>query len=88
MTPRALLRAGSVAGALVCLGGVAWLALDWADYGTDSTCGNFIRYKGAGGTCARIVHGRILGAVVLGVAAIALIGCAWITRPRRTLESR
>jgi len=25
---------------------------DWADYGIDSTCGNFVHYKGADAPCA------------------------------------
>ncbi|MDQ1467842.1 MAG: hypothetical protein QOH10_2257 [Actinomycetota bacterium] len=80
-----LLRAGTLALALGCLAIAANLAFDWADY-ADSTCGSLVRYKGAGGTCARIMHGRVLGVIGLVVAALALIAVAWTTRshPRRT----
>jgi hypothetical protein len=79
---RALLRAGSVAAALTCLAAAAWLALDWVDYGSDSTCGSLVRYKGAGGTCAQTMHRRIGGVVGLVVAAILLIGIALTLRHR------
>ena len=84
---RTSLRVGSVVAALACLAGTAWFVLDWADYGSDGTCGNLIRYKGAGGNCAHIAHGRTLGAVLLGVAALALLTFAVIARPRRTPDS-
>jgi hypothetical protein len=75
-------RGGSVAVALVCLGIAAYLAFDWADYGSDSTCGSLVRYKGAGGTCAHLMHGRLFGVVVLGVIALVFLGTAAITRGR------
>jgi hypothetical protein len=84
---RALLRVVSVALAFACLGVAAYLAFDWADYGSDSTCGSLVRYKGAGGTCAHIVRGRVIGVVAFGVAAIVLLGVAWITRQPRAFES-
>ena len=77
MAHRALLRVGSVALALACLGVAAYLAFDWADYGSDSTCGSLVRYKGAGGTCAHIMRGRAFGILALGLAAIILLGVAW-----------
>jgi hypothetical protein len=83
---RALLRVGSVAVALACLGVAAYLAFDWADYGADSTCGSLIRYKGAGGTCAHIMRGRAFGVAALGLAAIVLLGVAWFARQPRVLE--
>ena len=86
MAYRALLRVGSVALALACLGVAAYLAFDWADYGSDSTCGSLVRYKGAGGTCAHMMRGRAFGIVVLGLAAIVLLGVAWFARQRRALE--
>jgi hypothetical protein len=83
VTYRALLRVGSVVVAVSCLGVAAYLAFDWADYGSDSTCGNFIRYKGAGGTCAHIMRGRVFGVVALIVASLVLLGLAWTTRQPR-----
>jgi hypothetical protein len=76
-----------VAVALACVGVAAYLAFDWADYGSDSTCGSLVRYKGAGGTCAHIMRGRVFGVLALGAAAIVLLGVAWITRRPRALES-
>jgi hypothetical protein len=68
---------------LGCLAFAAYLAFDWADYGTDSTCGNFIRYKGNGGTCAHIMHNRILGVIgLVAVAVVLLLGAAWPNRNR------
>jgi hypothetical protein len=84
---RALLRVGSLATALACLGIAAYFAVDWADYGSDSTCGSLVRYKGAGGTCAHIMRGRVFAVVALGAAAIFLLGVTWITRRPRALES-
>jgi len=88
MTSRTLLKVTCALGAFGCLVGAAYLAFDWADYGCDSTCGNFVRYKGAGGTCAHIMRGRVLGVVGLVVTAIVLLGAAWLTRQRPALESR
>ena len=84
---RAVLRVGSLAVALACLAVAAYLAFDWADYGSDSTCGSLVRYKGAGGTCAHIMRGRVFGVIALGAAALLLLGVVWITRRRRALES-
>jgi hypothetical protein len=66
---------GPVTAALACLAWAAWLALDWVDYGIDSTCGNFIR-RGAGEYCAHVRRGRISGFVVLIVVAALLIAFA------------
>src|SRR5262249_53152528 len=44
MTGARRLIAGAAAFVSVAI--AAYLALDWADYGADSTCGNLIRYKG------------------------------------------
>jgi hypothetical protein len=76
-----------VALGLASLGCAAYLAFDWADYGSDSTCGSLVRYKGAGGTCAHIMRGRLFGVIALGLAAILLIGVAWFTRQRRAYEA-
>jgi len=86
VTHRALLRIGSAALALACLGVAAYLVFDWADYGSDSTCGSLVRYKGAGGTCAHIMRGRAFGAVALGIAATLLLGVAWFAGRRRAVE--
>jgi len=69
-----------VAVALVCLVGVAYLAFDRADYGADSTCGNFFDYKGAGGTCAHIMRNRALEAGGLVVIAGSLLASAVVVR--------
>lgn len=87
MAHRLLLRAVGAAIALACLGAAAWLAFDWADYGSDSTCGSLVRYKGAGGTCAHIMRGRALGVLGFVVTAIVLLGLAWTTRRIRAFES-
>ena len=88
MGNRAFLRTACAAAALACIAGAAWFALDWADYGSDSTCGNFIRYKGAGGHCAQVMHGRIAGAVGLVAIAIALTIVAAIRPPNHGLHAR
>ena len=75
MRYRAWLGVGSVGGALGCLAWAAWLALDWADYGSDSTCGNFIR-RGAGEYCAHIRRGRTAGFVILVVVAALFVAFA------------
>jgi hypothetical protein len=72
--------------ALACLGVAAYFAFDWADYGSDSTCGSLVRYKGAGGTCAHIMRGRAFGIFALVLAAIVLLGITWFARRRRALE--
>jgi hypothetical protein len=87
MTSRTLLKVACTLGAIGCLASAAYLAFDWADYASDSTCGNFIRYKGAGGTCAHIMRGRVVGVAGLVVVAIVLLGAAWMTRQRPALES-
>jgi hypothetical protein len=74
--------------ALACLGVAAYFAFGWADYGSDSTCGSLVRYKGAGGTCAHIMRGRAFGIVALVLAAIVLLGIAWFARRRRALEPK
>ena len=71
-----------------CLAWAAYLAFDWADFGSDSTCGNFIRYKGSGGTCADIMRNRGLG--VIGLVTVAVVLLVVTTLPwlrRRMAES-
>jgi len=72
--------------ALGCVGIAAYLAFDWADYGTDSTCGNFARYKGAGAPCSDIIRHRAIAVAILVVIAIALVLVA-APRRKRTLQS-
>ena len=77
------LRAIVVLLAVACLAAAAYLAFDWADYGTDSTCGNFIRYKGHGGTCADIMRNRVLGVIgLVALAAVFAVAAAWPPRHR------
>jgi hypothetical protein len=79
---RALLRAACAIAAVLCLGIAASLAFDWADYGSDSTCGNLIHYKDAGPPCSDIMRNRVIGVVALGTGSIALlVVVAW---PRRS----
>ena len=66
--------------AIACLGAAAFLALDWADYGADSTCGNLVRYKGAGGTCAHLIRGRAFGVAALTLIAIVVVAIGWSVR--------
>jgi hypothetical protein len=75
MRNRAWLGVGSVTAALACLAWAAWLALDWVDYGIDSTCGNFIR-RGAGEYCAHVRRGRVSAFVVLIVVAALFVAFA------------
>jgi hypothetical protein len=85
---RSLWRALGVLAAVACLAWAAYLAFDWADYGADSTCGNFIRYKGSGGTCAEIMRNRVLGVIGLVTVAVVLLVVAalpWLRR--RTAKS-
>jgi hypothetical protein len=69
--------------AVGCLAVAAYLAFDWLDYGTDSTCGNFLHYKGAGGYCAHAMRNRALGVTGLVGAAAALVVGAFVLAHRR-----
>ena len=73
---RAALRAIAAVLALGCIATAAYFAFDWADYGSDSTCGNFVRYKGAGPPCSDIMRNRLLIVTVLVISAIALVVAA------------
>jgi hypothetical protein len=53
--------------------GAAYLALDWADYGGDSTCGNFIRRKNWSGACSGIMWHRTYAVIGLSVFAVAVV---------------
>jgi hypothetical protein len=88
MPNRVFLRLACVVGAVGCLGAAAYLALDWADYGSDSTCGNFIRYKGNGGACADIMRNRVLGVIgLVALAALLVAVAAWSKRARGGVSS-
>jgi hypothetical protein len=76
-------RAVGIGGAVACLALAAYLAFDWADYGSDSTCGNFVRYEGAGGTCAHIMRNRVIGVIALVANAVVLLVVATWPSPRR-----
>jgi hypothetical protein len=79
----------SVAVALVCLAVAGYLAFDWADYGSDSTCGNFIRYKGAGGTCAHVMRNRVIAVVALvAFAGVVLLAVWWRVHRGRSAHSQ
>ncbi len=79
---RTFVRAAAALCAVGCIAVSAFLAFDWADYGTDSTCGNFIRYKGAGAPCSDIIRNRALAVTVLVLMAIALVIVAVSVRHR------
>jgi hypothetical protein len=83
---RAWVRIAAGLLAIGCLAISAYLAFDWADYGDDSTCGNFIRYKGAGPPCAEIMQHRLIGVVALVVLALALAVVAVSTRTGATSD--
>jgi hypothetical protein len=51
----------------------AYLAFDWADYGTDSTCGNLIHRKNWSGPCSDIMWHRAYAVVGLSVFAILTV---------------
>lgn len=78
MDRRTLVRVASVIGALGCVAWATWLVFNFADYGSDSTCGSVFRYHGAGEPCASIMRGRIVGVIAL-VAAAAFLA-AWSLR--------
>jgi hypothetical protein len=85
---RSLWRALGVLAAVAGLAWAAYLAFDWADYGSDSTCGNFIRYRGSGGTCADIMRNRVLGVIgLVTIAVVLLVVAALPLLRRRTAKS-
>jgi hypothetical protein len=59
-----------------CLVAAAYLAFDWADYGADSTCGNFIRRAPWTGPCSEIMWHRVFGVIglVIFASAVLLVG--------------
>src|SRR6185503_16148706 len=73
-------RAMSLVVAVPCLLGAAYLAIDWADYGEDSTCGNLIRRAPWTGTCSEIMWHRVLGVIGLVVVAALVVLLAWLPR--------
>ena len=80
MSSQALVRTLCALLGLGCLALAAYLAFDWADY-SDSTCGNFYIYKGAGPPCSDIMRNRLIGVVDLVAIAIALaVVAVWAHR--------
>ena len=69
----------------MCLAIAAYLTFDWADYGADSTCGNLVRYKGAGPPCSDIMRHRAIAVIALVVAAVVLVAVA-VRSAQRTGE--
>ena len=55
--------------AVSCLAVATYLAFDWADYGEDSTCGNFIRRAPWTGSCSAIMWHRVFA--VIGLVTFA-----------------
>lgn len=80
-------RAISLVVAVPCLLGAAYLAVDWADYGEDSTCGNLIRRAPWTGTCSGIMWHRMLGVIGLVVLAVLVVLLAWLPRDRSSSSS-
>jgi hypothetical protein len=76
-------RALSVIVAAPCLLAAAYLAFDWADYGEDSTCGNFIRRAPWTGACSEIMWHRVFAVIGLVVFAGTLLLLAWLRREGR-----
>jgi hypothetical protein len=73
------LRVASLLAAVGSLIAAAYLAFDWADYGEDSTCGNFIRRKNWSGTCSNIMWHRtyaVIGLVLFAIAAL-IVASRW-----------
>ena len=74
-----------------CLFVAAYLAFDWADYGADSSCGNFIRRKSWSGACSEIMWHRALAVIGFVVFAVVVL-VAGLRRDRdaarRTLPGR
>ena len=56
-----------------CLFVAAYLAFDWADYGADSSCGNFVRRKSWSGPCSDIMWHRTFAVIGLAVLAVVVL---------------
>jgi len=78
-------RALSVVVAAPCLTGAAYLAFDWADYGQDSTCGNFVRRAPWTGACSEIMWHRVDAVIGLVVFAVMVVLLAWRRRDRQAI---
>jgi hypothetical protein len=78
--------------AVPCLFVAAYLAFDWADYGADSSCGNFIRRKSWSGACSDIMWHRTFAVVGLALLAVLVVVLACLRRdgdtPARVLPGR
>ena len=75
----------SVLVAASCLVAGAYLAFDWADYGLDSTCGNFIRRAPWTGPCSEIMWHRVFAVIGLVILAslMLLVGVVgWLRRDK------
>jgi hypothetical protein len=74
--------------ALPCLCVAAVLAFDWADYGEDSTCGNFVRRKNWSGPCSDIMWHRTFAVIGLVLFSIVLVLVAWRWRGQNTVTQQ
>ena len=68
--------------AMPCLSVAAYLAFDWADYGTDSSCGNIIRRKNWSAPCSDIMWQRTFAVIGLALFAVVVVLVAWLWRDR------
>lgn len=84
---RTMRRALSVTVAAPCFLAAAYLAIDWADYGQDSTCGNFIRRAPWTGVCSETMWHRTFAIIGLVVFAGMLMLLAWLRRDAQPSHS-
>ncbi len=75
----------SVLVAVPCLLVAAYLAFDWADYGRDSSCGNFIRRNSWTGPCSDIMWHRLFAVIGLVIFAGLAVLLASLRRDRNTV---
>lgn len=78
-------RALSLVVAVPLLLVASYLAFDWADYGEDSTCGNFIRRAPWVGACSAIMWHRAFAVIGLVVSAGLVVLLAWLRRGRQAV---
>jgi hypothetical protein len=72
-----------------CLVAAAYLAFDWADYGADSTCGNFIRRAPWTGPCSEIMWHRVFAVIglVIFTSVVLLVGLlGWLRRDKHVVS--
>ena len=65
-----------------CFAVAAYLAFDWADYGEDSSCGNFVRRAPWRGACSEIMWHRVFAVIGLVVFAGLAVLLSWVRRDR------